>query len=452
MSVLDQLSSFICELEFDRVPEEVVNEAKRCILDTVGVIVAGMKARPCSAVTEHSKQTYRVGHSQILGTGVRLQPMGAAFANAVAGHAYDFDDTSYTGIMHGSVVVLPAALAMAEHRTVGGKRLLEAFIAGVEAEYAFAEWCTTHLYFKGWWTSAVYGPLGAAAATAKLLDLDYRTTAHALAIAMGNTSGMKASFGSDAKPLGVGVAAATGIESGLLAAAGLGGPANVLESSNGFLSLYNDNISLPHKALELSTKWRLSDPGILFKSYPVCSAAQAAAELVAKLVTQNELQTSEIVSVLCEVPPLVAISLVYNEPKSVREAQFSMPFAIACILVYGDVRLQHLSEKVLADTELKLQMKKVVMRVPEYLENDEDVHQRCPEGAGITITTASKHQFSEFLERPTGMPGNPMSDEALESKFRNCMSHGQVSDEQASQVAKRLWRLETVKDLTGIMD
>jgi 2-methylcitrate dehydratase PrpD len=290
--------------------------------------------------------------------------MGAALVNAAAGHAYDFDDTSYTGIMHGSVAVLPAALAMAEQCGAGGKLLLEAFIAGVEVEYAIAEFCTTHIYYKGWWTSGVYGPLGAAAAAARILELDTRHTAHAMSLAVCHSSGMKVSFGSDAKPLGIGRAASVGIESALLAFAELTGPNNAFEGKNGFLSLFNDDQHAVDVGLQLAHKWRLTEPGILFKSFPVCSAAQAGAELAANLIQRHQLESADIVNVACEVPPLVNISLVYHQPKTIREAQFSMQYAVGCILAFGDIKLEHLTEDVLAGTDLQQQMQKVTMQVP----------------------------------------------------------------------------------------
>lgn len=452
LSVIDRLSDFVSALDLDRIPLAVVDEARRCVLDTFGVIVGGQNSQLGRAAIEHAKQAYRDGNSHLLGTSTCLHPIGAARVNAVSGHTYDFDDTSYTGIMHASVVVLPAALAMAEHRGVGGKALLEAFIAGVEVEYAIAEWCTTHLYYKGWWTSAVYGPLGAAAATSKILGLDKDATANALSIAVGQSSGMKVSFGSDAKPLGIGLAACIGTESALLAAAGLTGPNKVFEGTNGFLSLFNDDQQATDTDLRLDHQWRLTAPGILYKSFPVCSAAQAGAELTAKLIKQYKLNPSEIVGVACEAPPLVAISLVYSNPESIRQAQFSMQFAIGCILAYGDIKLEHLTEEVLADPELQQQMKKVTIQTPDYLTNDDTVHQRCPEGAGITITTRSKVQFGDFLDRPTGMPGNPVSTPMLVEKFRDCLVHGGKSNSLAESIADEVLEIDKCTDVRLICE
>ncbi len=213
------------------------------------------------------------------------------------------------------------------------------------------------------------------------------------------------------------------------------------------MSLFNENQHATDTGLQLACKWRLTDPGILFKSFPVCSAAQAGAELVAKLIERHQLESAEIVKVACEVPPLVGISLVYHDPKSIREAQFSMQFAVGCILACGDIKLEYLTEDVLAGTELQQQMQKVTMQVPRYLEVDDTVQQRCPEGAGVTITTGSGEQFSDFLDRPTGMPGNPISTRALVGKFEDCLRHGGKSPDLAISMAAELLDIDTCPDM-----
>lgn len=195
--------------------------------------------------------------------------------------------------------------------------------------------------------------------------------------------------------------------------------------------------------------------GCLADDFPVGVygfAAQAGAELTAKLLESHQLNSSEIVDVVVEVPPLVDISLVYHNPKSIRQAQFSMQYAIGCILAYGDIKLEHLTEEVLMQPELQKQMLKVTMRVPEYLESDDTVHERCPEGAGVTLTTSSKDQFGDFLDRPTGMPGNPVSTTALVNKFRDCLIHGGKSDELASSIADRLLAIDECADIRLLFD
>jgi 2-methylcitrate dehydratase PrpD len=196
----------------------------------------------------------------------------------------------------------------------------------------------------------------------------------------------------------------------------------------------------------------LIDPGILFKSYPVCSAAQAAAELTLLLMEQHGLTTDDIDLVICEVPPLVALSLVYHRPESSREAQFSMPFAVGCMLTFGGLRLEHLKMDVLFDPELQQHMQKVTMHVPEFLANDPTVLQRCPEGAGVTLITNNQVEIKDFLERPTGMPGNPVSTQALVGKFQNCFMHSGKSNELAMSIADELLVIDKCPNIQTIYE
>ncbi len=450
--VIGHCGEFTQSLSLDDVPSAALHEAKRCILDTIGVVIAGCRSPLTDRVRRHALGAYGSGRAVVLATGETVHPMAAAMVNATAGHAYDFDDTSYAGIMHGSVVACPAALAVVQDAGDSGARLLEAFIAAVEVEYALALTCTDHIYFKGWWTTGLYGTLGAAAATAKARHLDGTATVNALAIAAAETTGMKAAFGTDAKPYQAGRAAAAGIQCGLLAAQGMNGPLAVFEDDCGFAKLLNDGIAEPEHLAKLGRVWRLLEPGILFKRYPVCSAAAASAELTGRLMTENGIALDHVVGVSCEVPPLVASSLVHDNPTTPREAQFSMPFAVGCILAFGDISLDHLNSASLADGRLRSAMSKVEMRLSEELANDPTVAERCPEGAYVTLDLADGRRVRDFLPRPRGMPGNPVSDEALEDKFCGCFRYGGFSEERARRVAKRLWRLETMDDLSGLLD
>jgi 2-methylcitrate dehydratase PrpD len=230
------------------------------------------------------------------------------------------------------------------------------------------------------------------------------------------------------------------------------GPENVFEDDRGFAKLLNDGIAKPEPLTDLGRVWRLVEPGILFKRYPVCSAAAAGAELAGRLMSEHGTSLDDIIGVTCEVPPLVALSLVHDNPATPREAQFSMPFAVGCILVHDDISLEHLTPETLADPRLRLAMAKVDMRLSDELANDPSATERCPEGAHVTLELAGGHRVRDFLPRPTGMPGNPISDQALEDKFRHCFRHGGVSEERARRVAERLWRLETIDDLSGLLD
>lgn len=425
-------------LDLNSVPEAVQKSAKRCIIDLIGVTMAGARDPLCDRITRYAEEMHAPGRCTVLGHDVRLSPVGAALANGAAGHVLDFDDTSYTGIMHGSTVVFPAALAAVEHAGGDGRRLLEAFIAGSEVDYAIAMLCNTGHYFKGWWSTATFGIFGAAAAAARGLGLNAQQTQVALAIAGIQASGLKAAFGSDAKPYMAGRAAASGVEAALLAARGLSGPAEVLEDSRGFLALLNDGHQEVGEIEKLGQVWRLVDPGILFKEFPVCSAAHAATQQAATLISENAIQASDVRQVVCDVTPTVAISLVHERPATPQEAQFSLPFAIGAILAHGTLGIASLKADVLADPALRREMAKVVMVREDALHSAD-----APEGARVTIHMQDGKTVSGYLGVPKGMPANPMSDAELRDKFLHCCEAGGLSDRDATSLYRHLDTLET---------
>lgn len=425
-------------LNLDQVPVEVVHVAKRCITDLVGVTIAGSRDPLCIKTLGYAMDTYAPGVCTIFGQPDRIGPVGAALANGIAGHVLDFDDTSYTGIMHGSTVIFPAALAAVEHAGGDGKRLLEAFIAGSEVTYSIAMLCATGHYFKGWWSTATFGIFGAAAAAARGLGLDASQTQMALAIAGVQASGLKAAFGTDAKPYMAGRAAAIGVEAALLAARGLVGPANVLEDSRGFLALLNDGHQEAGEIEKLGQVWRLVEPGVFFKQFPVCSAAHAAAQLMQTLIRKYGLKAADVLEVTCDVTPTVAISLVHNRPATPQEAQFSMPFALGAILAHGDLGISSLNAKFLADPVLQQAMAKITMVRDDALHTE-----AAPEGAKLTIRTQDGRSISGYLGVPKGMPANPTSDQELREKFRACCETGGLGRVETDRLHKHLSFLET---------
>ena len=436
-TLAEQIAAWSSALDLGAMPGEVIHAAKRCIVDVVGVSLAAAPRPLMQRIVEHARGVYAPGAAGALGYPDRFSPAGAALVNGTAGHALDFDDTSYTGIMHGSTVVLPAALAATQEMGGDGRRLLEAFIAGSEVAYAVALLCTTRHYFRGWWSTATFGVFGAAAAAARALGLSAAQTATALALAGTQAAGQKIAFGTDAKPFIAGRTAAVGVEAALLASRGLGGPPAVLEGKRGFIDLFNDGHIDTGTIDALGTRWRLVHPGIFFKQYPVCSGAHAAVELTQRLLQENGLSGASVHKVICEVTPVVAMSLVYDRPATLQEAQFSMPFAVGAMLARGELGIGSLTGETLSDSRVRDAMDKVEMRRVDSLHTD-----AAPEGARVTLITAEGNKIQEYLGQPTGMPGNPLTDERLHEKFLRCAETGGIDDLRARDLLAHLEELE----------
>jgi 2-methylcitrate dehydratase PrpD len=416
-------------LRLDEVPTQVQEEAHRAIVDTIGVIAAGMQHPKVAALAEHFSN--EPGSSMLIGyPGVTSAPV-AALVNGMAAHVWDFDDTSYTGIMHGSAVVLPAVLAIAQDISASSEDLLAALIVGSEITYTLADICTHRHYFSGWWSTATFSSIGATVGICRLMGLNIEQTVSAIGMTAAAAGVNKTILGTDAKPFMVGEAAQRSITFAKAAAAGLIGPEAAFEHKGGYMHMLNSDVSVMLEANTLGQRWRLRDPGLLFKLNPVCSAAHAAIELMRELLSDAGATAEDIDAIHAEVPELVYISLVFPEPKTPQEAQFSLPYSLACAALQGEVRLEDLAPAAISSSDKLAVMAKVSVSVSEDLSTDE-MRAAAPESARLRITLKNGKVLNGFCAEAYGMPGRPLSNEHLFAKFKRCLNFANISCQQYS--------------------
>lgn len=443
MSAIETAAEWIAGLDLEAIPAPVRKVAQDCFIDTLGVALAGSARPVVNKIRALAERNYAPGDATVLGGKARLSSSAAALVNGAAAHALDFDDNCYSGFVHSSAVIVPAVLAVAEVEDVSGAELLTAFVAGCEVEFAAGDAATPHLYEKGWWTTGVLGPIGAAAAAARVMKLDARKTAHAIGLAVAGTGGAKACFGTDGKPALCGRSAEAGVVAALMAREGCSGPANAFEDSRGFANLLNDRIFLPECFAHFGRDWRLLKPGVDFKRVPVCLSAHAALDTVMDVMAEHQVRAADIENVVCDVGPVVTANLVYDDPRTPQQAQFSMPFAIGCMLVHGDISLGELSQNVVDDPNVRAAMRRVKSVTTERWTQGGEHARRYPEGAHVTLTTRDGRTFEHFNGFARGTTARPLSDDQIAGKFMSCAS-APIGEQRAGALLARLRSLETL--------
>ena len=420
-TIARRFAAFACGLE--RVDTEVRKAANRAMLDTLGVMLAGgahPMARALAAATPR-----REGEAT-LATGGRADAETAALVNGTAAHVWDFDDTSYTGIMHGSAVVFPAAMALAQEIGSGADALRRAFVAGSEVAYTLADLCTHAHYFRGWWSTITLGLTGATAAAGCLLELDEDAMTCAIGLAAAAAGGGKAVLGTDAKPLLVGETARRAVTFARAASAGITGPEAAFEDERGFLKLLNRGEAVEAELDTIGRRRRLCDPGLLFKTSPVCSAALAAIEQMNELMAELGASADEIAGIHAEAPELVCGSLVFPNPATPQEMQFSLPYALACAVLHGRVRFEDLAPGVVVGPEKSALMARVsVKRAPDL--STDAMRAKYPESIRLTLSLKDGRSATGFCGAARGMPERPLSDAELLEKFRAAGAYAGVS-------------------------
>src|SRR5687767_6714250 len=229
-------------------PQEALDVGKRCIIDSLAVMLAGSTQDAGRILNEHVQGSDPRSEATVFGPRpFKTGSASAALVNGTAGHALDWDDTQLAtsadrifGLLtHPSMPPLVATLAVGEPRRISGKQFLEAFLTGFEVECKIAEAIHPNHYKKGFHSSGTIGTFGAAAATAKLLRLDANATANMLSIAASLCAGIRVNFGTMTKPLHVGRAAQNGVVAAELAAAGFTGGREGLDGPWGFFQVFS---------------------------------------------------------------------------------------------------------------------------------------------------------------------------------------------------------------------
>ncbi|WP_411885248.1 MmgE/PrpD family protein [Polaromonas sp. YR568] len=435
LSVTQRLARWASDLQGGAIPAAVRAHAGTSLVDTAGVAIAGSRTRVGRIAMAAGLQAGSHGWSTLFGTSARVSEQTAAFINGASAHALDFDDNCYAGVVHGSAVIAPAAIAVGQKVNASGRDLVTAFVAGSECEYAVGAASKNILYEQGWWTTGVLGPIGACVAASHLLKLGPEKMSSALGLAITGAGGTKACFGTDGKALMAGRAAEAGVACALLAAQGARGPMDAIESTNGFARLFNESVFDLAVMDDLGSRWFSREPGVDIKRIPVCLSSHAAVDALMHLVAVHNIRPDDIERMVCDVPPMVSRNLVYAQPETIQQSQFSMQYAIAVSLKFGNFTLEHLDEKLLKNRELVSLMAKVEMRTGP-LWDDAALRQSAPEGAEVHLHLRGGKVFQRFRATARGSVGSPLSDQEIGDKFLACATPAMGSGPAASLLSR----------------
>jgi 2-methylcitrate dehydratase PrpD len=307
-------------------PVDALSVAHHCLLDWFGCALAGSHEPLAEILRAECGDT--TGAATLIGGGA-AGPREAALINGAAGHALDFDDT-HTGMGgHPTAPVLPAVLALAEERGATGAELLAAFVAGLEVECRLGLYMGGEHYRLGWHSTGTLGTVGAAAACARLLALDENGWQHAIGLAATQAAGLKASFGTMAKPLHAGNAAASGLFAARLAARGFVGAPNAIDAPQGLASAAAKGHADPDRLRAAEGRFLIVDT--LFKYHAACYLTHAAINAASAL--REAIAPEQIESVELRVNPSLLNVCAIPEPRTGLELKFSLRGATAMALL-----------------------------------------------------------------------------------------------------------------------
>lgn len=449
LDITNMIAEFVATTTFEDMPDEVVEVTKRCFLDGLASIYAG-SSEPCAQIAR--KYLSQVGGSQeanTLGEGTLKVPIHmAAFANGVAGHALDFDDTALSlekdrsVLIHPTMPPLSACLAVGEYVEANGRELLTAFVLGFEIEVKIAEAINPEHFTggRGFHSSGTIGVFGSVVAASRLLKLTEEQTRNAIAIAATMSAGLGVNHGTMSKPVNMGRSSETGVTAARLASLGFDGPANSLEGGRGFFEAFGGGYDPTKISGRLGSPWACLNPGTSVKPYPSGVVGHPGMDTMRRMVEKHDIKPEEVASVTVRTGENVIFPgpLRIELATSALEAKFCVPFQMSAIILNRKAGLEEFSDAFVQSTLCQEMQKRVTAVLePEIvaLGKDKVIYE-------IDLVTTDGRSFTERSDDLyRGGPRNPLTWDELVAKFSDC-SRALFGEEQRDAIVVSVRNLD----------
>lgn len=442
----ETVAGFVAGFDASTLPPRCIEAARVGIADCIATMMAGAREEPPAIVRALTADATGPDTAPEVPSGRPLSAADAALVNGVAGHVLDYDDVALDG--HPSVVLAPAILAEGWRLDVSGAEAIAAYAAGYEVWATLLELEPGALHEQGFHPTAIWGPLAAAAACARLNKLSAEQTRNAIAVAASLAGGLVANFGTMTKSLHAGRAAQAGVIAARLAKAGFTGAPDILEHRTGFMMAHSHSgkPDVGRADLELGKTWRLERHGVNVKRYPMCYATHRAIDGLLELVGRHGLTPADVGEIRVTIGDTQALILRNHAPKTGLEAKFSMEFAMASALVARQVGLKQLTDDFVRRPEVVEAMRRVTTSTTT--ERMADLPFAPADEVAVTLKSG-KQLKGEPVRYAKGSWQRQLSEAELKEKFLDCSS-GALGANQAMALFSSLMRLDQLRSLRDL--
>jgi 2-methylcitrate dehydratase PrpD len=448
----DYVSRFVATTTYSDIPDDVIELGKKSMLDGLGLALAGSKAQTGN-ISRRYVQSLGIceGKTTLIGSAQASSPRFAAFVNGVSTHADDFDDTQlsaakdrvYGLLVHPTVPVLPAVLALAEHAGASGKELMLAYHVGVEVECKIAEAISPRHYQDGFHSTGTCGPFGSAAASAKLLGFEASQIRNVFGLVASQSGGLRENFGTMTKPFQAGHAAESGLVSAQLVALGWTAAEQILEADRGFFHAFGGSYDPEAIMNRLGKPWTFASPGVSLKPYPSGSLTHPAMTEMMRLIEANNILPAQVEKVDLGANHNMTTTLLHHQPKTGLEAKFSMEFCLALLLLERKAGLREFSDEVVQRGDVQ----KMIRKMNFYVDRDAESAGYDKMTSILKIHLKDGQVIVGRADFAKGSPANPMTFEETATKFWGCAEYVDWPKTKTEKIIAFVKSLESVPDV-----
>ena len=457
MDAIVPLVRNLIKIRYEDIPPEVLDATKKGILDTFAAMLAGTSAQGCPEVVAQALEWGGKEESTVFHYGKKVPAFLAALANGMMARAVDFDDVFEPGTMHASASIIPAVLAAGEMQgALSGRQFLAAVTLGIDMICRMGRTNRIPSGLSGMNVTFQYACFGCAGVVGRVLGLDEEKMVHAMGLAYSQTAGNSQNLleGTLATRFSQGLAAQAGVYAAVFARRGITAAREVLEGKFGYYPVYQRG-EYDVRSLLDGLGERFEGVNVTLKKYPCCMHSHAAIDALLDISDEQGLNCDDVDRVTVKINQqgfnFVCLPLEKTRlPRSIPEAQFSLPYAAATALVKRKVFLDNFTEEQIRNPRVL----QVAQRVDCLV--DPELDKRYPASvtpAIVEVRTKKGKIFSRRVVERRGSPTNPLTMEEIEEKFRQCtrFARNPLPEDRIEEILLFLRGMEDQDDVTRIL-
>jgi len=442
-----RLAEFVIDTRTTDIPAPVLAGSRYALIDTLGCALAGALEPAAELAAQWAQEMGAPGKATVWGRNLTTSAAEAAFANGIAGHALDFDDSLPSLRGHPSTTMGPAALAVGEVAGSSGADVLAAFALGLEVAGKIGRALGPGHYVRGWHTTATGGIFSATTTAARLWGLNVQQLQAAWGIAASQVAGLVRNFGTMTKPFHAGHAARSGVLAAWMAQHGFTADENIFDGDNNFFATYGGNDGTPLAATidTLGKPWEMLEPGIYVKRWPSCYCNARPVGGMLKLIEQHGIRADEVEAVEIGFLPGSDTALVSSDPHTGLEGKFSIEYNAAAVLLDGKLTLETFTDPMVERPAIRELMKKV----KRYRIEAKGTFSGVVGYTDVMIAT-KRDRHTLRVDHAPGSPEWPMTETDRDEKFLDCA--GRVLGEPGAQQLLGLMRgFESIPNIRTLL-
>jgi 2-methylcitrate dehydratase len=449
-SVSRTLAEWSHTLDFDALPAEAVECAKRFLYDSVGCALGGYQTEDVEIASSVLLDSGGTPQATLIGSGAKTSALHASFLNSLMVRALDYNDIYWKQDPSHPSDILPAAMALGELKGLTGRDLIVGIVLGHEIEMRLCEAAFPGIREVGW-HHATLTAFASPFVAARLLGLDVERTIAAVGISASHsgsfgsvTAGNLTMMKNTVDPM----ACRSGVEGALLAERGYVGPEPIFEGREGLGHCISKDWKWDIVTEGLGESWRILQCSM--KAFPVEALIHTPLTVTLALREEHHLRPENIsdvrIQTIARAAEILSDPSKYD-PRSRETADHSLPYCIAAALADGSVTTAQFERERIVDPELRPLMAKIRVEAKAEFEELFPALQPCE----VSITTTDGKTHTQRMDYPMGDPRNPMTDAQMEAKF-HALSKGVLSSDRIAAAEAAIHDAENAPTITELME